>query len=83
MSGGRLNGKCALITGAARGIGKAFAQKYADEGARVAVADIDFELAQKTAKEIGEQRAFAVKLDIRDQVIHFALLDLYSSNYLF
>lgn len=67
MSGGRLNGKCALITGAARGIGKAFAQKYADEGARVAVADIDFELAQKTAKEIGEQRAFAVKLDIRDQ----------------
>lgn len=55
-----------MITGAARGIGQAFAERYAQEGALVAIADIDFERATETASRIGEQ-AFAVKLDVRDQ----------------
>jgi NAD(P)-dependent dehydrogenase (short-subunit alcohol dehydrogenase family) len=62
----RLNGKSALITGAARGIGRAFAEAYAVEGATVAIADIDFEAAGKTAREIGP-KAYAVKLDVTDQ----------------
>ena len=37
----RLQGKTALITGAARGIGRAFAEAYIREGARVAIADIN------------------------------------------
>ena len=37
----RLAGKTAIITGAARGIGRAFAEAYVTEGARVAIADID------------------------------------------
>lgn len=62
----RLDGRAALITGAARGIGKAFAQAYAREGAMVAVADIDVERADETAKAIGPQ-ARALRLDVTDQ----------------
>ena len=62
----RLKGKSALITGSARGIGKAFAEAYAREGAIVAIADINLEAAQKTAAEIGD-KAYAVKLDVTDQ----------------
>lgn len=62
----RLDGKSAIITGAARGIGKAFARSYVQEGATVAIADIDFEKAGKTSAEIGDQ-AYAVHLDVTDQ----------------
>ncbi len=63
---GRLEGKSALITGSARGIGRAFAKSYVREGATVAIADINLEAAEKTAKQIGAM-AYAVKLDVTDQ----------------
>ena len=61
----RLKGKSALITGSARGIGKAFAEAYAREGATVAIADINLEAAEATAREIGSA-AYAVRLDVTD-----------------
>ncbi|MET3578888.1 D-sorbitol dehydrogenase (acceptor) [Mesorhizobium robiniae] len=61
----RLEGKSALITGSARGIGRAFAEAYVREGATVAIADINLEAAEKTASEIGSA-AYAVKLDVTD-----------------
>lgn len=61
----RLKGKSALITGSARGIGRAFAEAYAREGAVVAIADINFDAAEETALEIGDN-AYAVKLDVTD-----------------
>jgi len=62
----RLSRKSALITGAARGIGRAFAQRFAQEGARVVVADIDLDLAHRTAGAIGPS-AVAIHLDVADQ----------------
>ncbi|TGW06950.1 SDR family NAD(P)-dependent oxidoreductase, partial [Mesorhizobium sp. M2D.F.Ca.ET.145.01.1.1] len=62
----RLTGKSALITGSARGIGRAFAEAYVREGATVAIADINLDAARKTAAEIGDH-AYALKLDVTDQ----------------
>ena len=61
----QLAGKTALITGAARGIGLAFAKAYTAEGARVAIADIDLARAQAAASEI--EGAVAVRMDVSDQ----------------
>ena len=70
----RLAGKTALITGAARGIGRAFAERYVQEGARVFLADIDLDRAQRSAQEIGPQ-ASAVLTDVPDQASIDAALD--------
>jgi NAD(P)-dependent dehydrogenase (short-subunit alcohol dehydrogenase family) len=61
----RLAGKSALITGAARGIGRAFADVYVREGATVCIGDINLDAAMKAADEIGEA-AYAVSLDVTD-----------------
>ncbi len=62
----RLQGKVALITGAARGMGRAIAIRLASEGARVVIGDIQAELAERTAAEIGASgaQARALKLDV-------------------
>ena len=62
----RLAGKSALITGAARGIGRGFAERYIAEGATVAIADINLDAARQTARDLGDA-AYAVQLDVSDQ----------------
>lgn len=62
----RLQGKTAIVTGGARGIGEAIAAGFVREGARVCVADIEFGEAQKTAKTIGGG-SFACSLDVTKQ----------------
>ena len=62
----RLAGKAALITGSARGIGKAFASAYIREGAKVCIADVNLPAAQLTADELGAD-AVAVHMDVTQQ----------------
>ena len=62
----RLDGKKGFVTGAARGIGKCTATAFAEAGADVAIVDLDFEEAQKTAKELAEKtgrKVIAIKTD--------------------
>ena len=62
----RLAVKTALITGSARGIGLKFAEAYIREGAKVVIADIDINRAEKAASDIGDA-AIAVQMDVTDQ----------------
>lgn len=88
----RLNGKVAIVTGGAQGMGRAISLRYAQEGASVIVADMNVEGARKVAEEItgAGGKAEAVAVDVRDQqqvqamvdaaVEHFGGLDILVNN---
>jgi 3-oxoacyl-[acyl-carrier protein] reductase len=59
----RLNDKVAIITGAASGFGEAMARRFAEEGARIVVADINTRAAERVADELGKA-AVAVTTDV-------------------
>ena len=69
---GRLEGKTALVTAAAQGIGRASALAFAREGARVVATDLNLEKLQEVAKE-GSARIVARKLDATDSAAIDAL----------
>lgn len=64
-----LQNKVAIITGAASGIGKEIARVYANEGAAVAIADLNFNQAQQVAEELQSRncQAMAVAMDVTDE----------------
>ena len=63
---GRLEGKVALITGGARGMGAAHARRFAEEGAKVAITDVLDAEGEATAKEIGDAALF-IHHDVTDE----------------
>src|SRR3954463_1794752 len=60
---GRLDGKVAIVTGAARGQGEAEARRFAAEGAKVVLGDVLDDLGKQVAEDIGDSAAY-VHLDV-------------------
>ena len=60
-----LNGRTAVVTGGAQGFGRAITERFVASGAKVAIWDFDQQLAEKTAKEIGNAVS-AFKVDVSD-----------------
>ena len=71
---GRLEGKIAIITGAAKGLGEADARKFVAEGARVILTDVDRENGEKLAAELGDMAEFHYH-DVRHDAEWQALVD--------
>ncbi|EXG86135.1 dehydrogenase of unknown specificity, short-chain alcohol dehydrogenase like [Clostridium sp. ASBs410] len=77
-----MNGKVAIVTGSASGLGKAIALRFAQAGADVAVADINIENALKTAEEIKSlgRKSIAFQIDTRDSESFSKLIDATTEN---
>jgi len=88
----QLKNKVALVTGAASGIGKEIARQFVNEGAKVAIADLDFEAARATADELDPSGAatLAIRMDVANEMqvdigidkacLTFGRLDVLVSN---
>jgi 3-oxoacyl-[acyl-carrier protein] reductase len=85
----RLNGKRAIVTGAASGFGAGIAKKFIEEGAEVIIADLNEKMARKVALDLGE-RAYPFLVDVSKSksveklkdfsLSHFGIPDIIVNN---
>jgi len=73
---GRYDGRVAVVTGSARGIGAGTAKRFADEGAAVAVLDLDEDQASATANGLGASKAVGIGCNVGDAASVEAAVEL-------
>lgn len=69
-----LEGRTAVVTGGAQGLGRAIAERFVAEGARVVLGDLDLTAARETASALGDDRALAIKCDVTSEAEMSALV---------
>ena len=62
-----LEDRSAVITGGARGLGRAIAERFVAEGAKVVIGDVDLDAARATVADLGEEHALAVRCDVTSE----------------
>ncbi|QWC83964.1 SDR family oxidoreductase [Nocardioidaceae bacterium] len=72
---GRFDGRVVVVTGAARGIGAGTAKRFAEEGAKVAILDLDEAQASETAQGLGASQAVGIGCDVADSASVSAAAD--------
>ena len=77
----RLDGKVAIVTGGASGIGKRTAEVFVEEGARVVIADINGPGLEAVVNQLGPDCADGLQLDIRDEEAVQRMVELASSRF--
>ena len=76
-----LDGCTAVITGGAQGLGRAIAERFVAEGARVVLGDVDLDAARRCADELGDGNAVAVRCDVTSEDEVAALVDAAVTTY--
>jgi 3-oxoacyl-[acyl-carrier protein] reductase len=69
-----LEGRTAVVTGGAQGLGRAIAERFVTEGARVVIGDVDVDLAEETVAALGRENAIAVRCDVTSEADMEALV---------
>ncbi len=90
VTGNRLEGKVAIITGAASGIGLASARRFVQQGARVVIVDLDEGKVAQVVQDLGAERASGFVADVTDEqriarlvaetVERYGKIDIYYNN---
>jgi len=75
----RLNGKVAIVTGGAQGLGEALVYRLDQEGCKVVVADINYEASQKVAQKL--KNGIAIKVDVTNEIEVDAMVKTAIDNY--